>query len=270
MPFVCHPVPSRSIQSVRARPSPVLAVPLRDAYRSIGTSGAAGRGRASVGTSDAIVREWRTAVTFRANLTAVRIALALLATLCAVSASASSRLEIVDGNLWDHDSGLIWQPLENTRGFRLPVDAIVGEWRVATGNELFALMGHPADEVIARDSDPFFAMSFFAAGKPCPTVGYEGCFGGWWHDLPARTTDPAFYNVGGYTWTAIDGDPNHVFATSGFSLGSYTEERCGPFCSNDKMLYTVRPIPEPGTGILIWTGLVVASLCRRGRSGMGP
>lgn len=52
----------------------------------------------------------------------------------------------------------------------LPTDAIVGDWRVATGNELFFLMGHPFDETIARDSDRLFALEFFAAGSPCAAV----------------------------------------------------------------------------------------------------
>lgn len=192
----------------------------------------------------------------------LRRTFAIIATwaLCVGPAFASPRLEVVDDTLWDHETGLVWQHVEATLGLTLPTDARVGEWRVATGNELFGLLGAPSDETIARDSDRYFALSFFSMGRPCVVADYEGCFGGWWHDASGTLpTNPAFYNVGGFNWKTIPGDPEHVLLNSGFSLGSYTEERCGIFCNAPRSMYTVRAIPEPASGVLIMLGLVALS-----------
>jgi hypothetical protein len=191
------------------------------------------------------------------------IAFLLLGLFVVPPADAFPRLDIVDGELWDHASGLVWQSLEKTRGLPLPTDPTIGDWRVATGNEIIELLGAPQDERVARESDFFFALSFFAEGTPCPRNGYEGCFVGWWHDVSSDwPDDPTYYNLAGYLWTAMAGDPDHVLVHSEITLGSYTEENCGGTCSDYGSLYTVRAIPEPGTGVLLAAGLIALGRAR--------
>jgi hypothetical protein len=192
------------------------------------------------------------------------------------SALADPRFDVIDagsvtaGMLVDHSTNLVWRSPSATYGLPLPSTPQIGDWRVATGQEVAALLPitFGQDQIVARDSDLFQALIFFA-GHSTIVCGlqYGGCLGGLFVDQP-NMGDHATYDalMGQFVATPYQADAPNVSYNATVTLGSYAQATCLPDMSLCKMgLFMVREVPEPGTVGLMTLGLAALVLMWRVR-----
>ena len=181
------------------------------------------------------------------------------------AAWASDRFEIVDGNLLDLSTGLLWQQTSATTLDAFPVDSsLANGWRIATGNEvlnLFSDVDFASETTISQASDAFMALSFFAnspsTAPSCSSFAAGGtCISGFSAD--AAGPGSAGYDIVLYDYRI--GKAGSVIVDSTGSLGDYTQDRCGSFCG-PQTYFTVQSVPEPAGGVLATLGMTLALLC---------
>ncbi len=180
------------------------------------------------------------------------------------AAWASNRFEIVDGNLLDLSTGLLWQQTSATTLNAFPVDSsLANGWRIATGNEvlnLFSDIDFASETTISQASDAFTALSFFASSSStapfCGSFSAGGtCISGFASDDPAPSS--AGYDIVAYDYRI--GKAGSVIVDSTGSLGDYTQGSCGGFCG-PQTYFTVQSVPEPAGGVLATLGMALALL----------
>lgn len=197
----------------------------------------------------------------RIPLLRITVALAGIG-LSTLPALAADRFEILDGTLIDHSTGLIWRGLSATAGTTLPLSPLQGEYRVASGDELSAVLPQTfgATTILSTVSDVYGALSFFAQTSPaaseCPLPVAGGtCVNGWWYD--GELNGHATYNVASFVYgpTGISGSVSFSSITT---IGSYTSSFCPlSICNSPVGLFEVRAVPELPALVMFAAGLAI-------------
>lgn len=184
-----------------------------------------------------------------------------------MTALADARFEVFNAEtvsealLLDHNTNLLWRSPIQTYSLPLPETPQLGEWRVATFQEVAALMpvtfGEQLD--ITADSDIYQAASFFAGHSSVScALPYGGCLGGMYLNQPQVGDGPSYDGfIAKFVAQPYEAGATHYLFDSTVSLGGYTQDSC---LSREAMcrmgLFMVREVPEPSSGHFMAWGLI--------------
>lgn len=197
------------------------------------------------------------------------------------SSAAAGSLEIIDGNLVDNRTGLVWMPLLTEQ----TIEPLSG-FRGAFFSELDSILPWSADQTITSDSDIFKAFTFFASTinasqSGCGFLGdsagaFSNCLSGWYFDQ-FTPSDPVYGQPHNYATfvlapviNAIDGSlsTTEFTFTAATTLGpyyyspSYTPDGnnwagFGRAVPSTRPLFVVSGVPEPSSLALFPIGLAL-------------
>lgn len=183
----------------------------------------------------------------------LHILLATSLALTSLSAISASQLEIIDGTLIDHSTGLVWRTFTLPEGATLPHSAQLGDWQVASGTEIENLLPqYLLQRTVPKGSDVYLALSYFAANTTsasCMESGQSQCFRAWATDWP-YTGEPAHYNEYSIGY-GTDAEGNFTNYSSISTLGGYSESFCSPSLCTHITLFEVHAVPEPPIYVLL-------------------
>lgn len=207
-------------------------------------------------------------------------ALCLIALLASAPVLATN-LDIVNGNLVDNRTGMVWMPLLTEQETEPP-----SGFRGAFFSELVSILPISEAQIITTDSDIFKAFTFFTSTinvsqSSCGFLGdsasaFSNCLSGWYFDK-SSPNDPIYgqpHNYASFALTstvnAIDGSVSttEFTYTSITTLGpyyyspSYTPDAnnwvgFGRIVPSTRPLFVVSGVPEPSSLALLPIGLAL-------------
>lgn len=193
----------------------------------------------------------------------------------------AANLDIVNGNLVDNRTGMVWMPFLTEQGSEPPTG-----FRGAFFSEIDSILPVFEDQTITADSDIFKAFTFFTSTMSvsqdgCGFLGSSissssSCLSGWYFDK-STPNDPIYgqpHNYASFTLTpivnAIDGSVSttEFTYTSITTLGpyyyspSYTPDGnnwvgFGRAVPSTRPLFVVSGVPEPSSLALLPIGLAL-------------
>lgn len=215
----------------------------------------------------------------------IRECLCVLALCFTSQAALAGNLEIVDGNLVDNSTGLIWKGLTSSALEQLPASPNIDNSRIVYGEELFGngdlslggLFSYTplGPQTISITSDIYKAFSFFASSLNGTQLSNYKCnngttcsVSGWY--LDETNTDYSVYNHAIFEITPIStlinsARPATSFRlTSTYSLGDYkSSEPCSLCASTNGAFFMVSSVPEPSSTAFLVAGFALLFVRKR-------